>query len=285
MDKQILIVDDEKDIALTIQDILEDEDYKTASAHSGAQAEQMRADWQPDLILMDVWMPDMDGISLLSRWADEGKLKGIPVIMMSGHATIETAIEATRLGAYDFLEKPLSMAKLLITIEHALQSQLLKSENQQLRSNQGSQGLNGEAEDILELLSFYTDYYVQREKLAYRRFSTAAQNHLIQYPWPGSIKELKKMVRQFLTQGQGDISLEEAKKLTEHSAGEDHRSKDCGFNGLALREARDLFEKNYLEDVVKLTKGNMSEAAQIAGVERTYLYRKFKALGLDIKQL
>jgi DNA-binding NtrC family response regulator len=232
---------------------------------------------------MDVWMPDIDGISLLSQWQESGKIKGVPVIMMSGHATIETAIEATRLGAYDFMEKPLSMAKLLITIEHALQSQLLKSENQQLKSK-GS-GLNAEAEDILELLRFYTDYYVQREKLAYRRFSTAAQNHLIQYPWPGSIKELKKIVKHLLLNGSGDISLDEAKAQTQASIEADHRAGGCGFNGLPLRQARDLFEKNYLEEVAKLTKGNMSEAAQIAGVERTYLYRKFKALGLDIKQL
>jgi DNA-binding NtrC family response regulator len=234
MDKHILIIDDEQDIARTIQDILHDEDYQTTTAANGAEAEKMREETHPDLILMDVWMPDIDGISLLSQWQESGKIKGVPVIMMSGHATIETAIEATRLGAYDFMEKPLSMAKLLITIEHALQSQLLKSENQQLKSK-GS-GLNAEAEDILELLRFYTDYYVQREKLAYRRFSTAAQNHLIQYPWPGSIKELKKIVKHLLLNGSGDISLDEAKAQTQASIEADHRAGGCGFNGLPLRQ-------------------------------------------------
>jgi two-component system nitrogen regulation response regulator NtrX len=90
---------------------------------------------RPDLILLDIWMPDTDGISLLKEWS-EGDHLPCPVIMMSGHGTVETAVEATRLGAYDFIEKPLSMAKLLLTVERALDADRLARENQNLRRQQ-----------------------------------------------------------------------------------------------------------------------------------------------------
>lgn len=119
MDKaSILIVDDEIDILDTIQDILIDEGYKVTICKNGSEAKIKKQDQHYDLILMDIWMPDIDGVTLLKQWVGEGL--NTPVIMMSGHATIETAIEATKLGAYDFLEKPLSMTKLLLIVKKAI---------------------------------------------------------------------------------------------------------------------------------------------------------------------
>ena len=123
----ILVVDDEPDIRNLVQEILEDEDYAVAVAENGETARHALRDRRPDLMLLDIWMPDLDGISLLKGWAEDEGLP-CPVIMMSGHGTVETAVEATRLGAYDFLEKPLSMAKLLLTVERALEADKLQKE-------------------------------------------------------------------------------------------------------------------------------------------------------------
>ncbi len=129
----ILVVDDEPDIRELVKEILEDEHYLVTVAADGEQARQARKERRPDLILLDVWMPDVDGITLLKEWQQEAEKPAPPVVVMSGHGTVETAVEATRLGAYDFLEKPLSMAKLLITIRHALEDYFLRRENLGLR--------------------------------------------------------------------------------------------------------------------------------------------------------
>jgi len=128
----ILVVDDEIDICNLVKEILEDEGYEVGTAENGAAARQARRDRRPDLVLLDIWMPDVDGITLLKEWADNGEFP-CPVIMMSGHGTVETAVEATRLGAYDFLEKPLSLAKLLLTVERAFENEKLQRENVGLR--------------------------------------------------------------------------------------------------------------------------------------------------------
>ncbi|MEW8459693.1 MAG: response regulator, partial [Candidatus Thiodiazotropha endolucinida] len=107
----ILVVDDEPDIRNLVKEILQDESYEVAMAEDGKSARQALRDRRPELILLDIWMPDVDGITLLKEWGENEGLP-CPVIMMSGHGTVETAVEATRLGAYDFLEKPLSLAKL-----------------------------------------------------------------------------------------------------------------------------------------------------------------------------
>jgi len=128
----ILVVDDEPDIRELVRDILVDEGYDVTIAENGEQARLARLARRPDLVLLDIWMPDIDGISLLREWTVEQN-QNIPVIMISGHGTVETAVEATRLGAYDFLEKPLSLAKLLLTVRHALEVRRLQQENVDLR--------------------------------------------------------------------------------------------------------------------------------------------------------
>ena len=118
----ILVVDDEPDIRHLLQEILEDEGFNVEVAENGETARQAYRQHQPNLILLDIWMPDVDGITLLKEWNEGGNLS-MPVIMMSGHGTVETAVEATRLGAFDFIEKPISLAKLLLTVEQALESE------------------------------------------------------------------------------------------------------------------------------------------------------------------
>ncbi|HEY3786636.1 MAG TPA: sigma-54 dependent transcriptional regulator [Steroidobacteraceae bacterium] len=115
----ILVVDDEADIRGLLKEILSEEGYEVDVAANAAQARASRARQTPDLVLLDIWMPDVDGISLLREWSVSAT-DGCPVVMMSGHGTVETAVEATRLGAFDFVEKPLSLAKLLRTVERAL---------------------------------------------------------------------------------------------------------------------------------------------------------------------
>ncbi|MDD2933555.1 MAG: sigma-54 dependent transcriptional regulator [Methylotenera sp.] len=127
--KHILVVDDEIGIRELLSDILHDEGYRVDLAENAAAARALRLQERPDVVLLDIWMPDCDGISLLKEWANAGLLT-MPVVMMSGHGTIDTAVEATRIGAFDFLEKPIALQKLLKTVAAALKhsEQLPKSE-------------------------------------------------------------------------------------------------------------------------------------------------------------
>jgi len=117
----VLVVDDEGDIRTLIDEILSEEGYQVTVAADAAEARSARDHDKFDLVLLDIWMPDTDGISLLREWSEPGDLE-CPVVMMSGHGTVDTAVEATRLGAFDFVEKPLSLAKLLRTVERALEA-------------------------------------------------------------------------------------------------------------------------------------------------------------------
>ena len=116
---QILIVDDEMGIRELLSEILADEGHSVWLAENAAAARRLRAEKRPDLVLLDIWMPDTDGISLLKEWSAGGLLT-MPVVMMSGHGTIDSAVEATRIGATDFLEKPIALQKLLVTVKKAL---------------------------------------------------------------------------------------------------------------------------------------------------------------------
>jgi two-component system nitrogen regulation response regulator NtrX len=116
----VLVVDDELGIRSTITEILSDEGYTVLTAADASEAAHYYKTNRLDLVLLDIWMPDTDGISLLKQWSESGRLK-CPVVIMSGHGTVETAVEATRLGAFDYIEKPLSLAQLLRTVESALQ--------------------------------------------------------------------------------------------------------------------------------------------------------------------
>jgi DNA-binding NtrC family response regulator len=449
---RILVVDDEPEIRRLLKEILEDEKYSVTTAENAAAARAAFSAGRPDLVLLDIWMPDTDGITLLKEWLHDGA-EELPVVMISGHGTVETAVEAIRLGAYDFIEKPLSTAKLLITIEHALQNARLKRENLRLRDSaapaptltgkspamqalradieriaahdtwvlvsgepgSGKQlaartlhelsaraasrfveiGLaavpaqnvavqlfgaeqNGELhigsfeqagggtlylseigdldpdmqarlaraleekhflrvggrqpvrldvrviaatshdlaqavaegrfredlyyrlnvvplkvpalrehrEDVPDLINYYVNWMVEHEHLPYRRFSTGALNLLRNYGWPGNVRELKNLVQRLLILQHGaEIGQDEvAQSLNSRPVAAAGGALPESWFTLPLREARDRFEKAYLEHHLRATHGNVGELAHIVEMERTHLYRKLKGLGIEPKR-
>ena len=435
----ILIVDDEPDIRNLISEILIDEGYQVSTAEGGQDANQQLQGISPDLVLLDIWMPDVDGISLLKTW-NQNKNMPFSVVMMSGHGTIETAIEATKMGARDFVEKPISLAKLLQTIEQTLAAhptdsndsltnqewqvlepignskaanelreciekssktnantlfvgdsgtgkltmalwlhklrhqdqqavviidsltltdsnidQVLELNYQQLKQQASSgsiiltnidcltsnlqnkvlihlkkwqkplqnnvfqllsttqQGLksmvsNGEfdrdlyefvaeftvpvcalidrAEDVPELLNFYTNYLPDQEQTPYRKMSFAAQNHLRNYSWPGNLRELKNLVRQLQLQpGDAEIQLDEVTDwLLQAQQAQSNSSQSTRYD-LELREAREEFERDYFLHHLHQTEGKVGDVAKISGMERTNLYRKLRALNINFKNM
>ena len=174
--KQILVVDDEIGIRELLAEILFDEGYQVHLAENAAQARLFRNEREPDMVLLDIWMPDTDGVTLLKEWVEQDLLT-MPVVMMSGHGTIETAVEATRIGAVDFLEKPIALQKLLSTIARAIREGTPKpqahpdaAQNQQITLNIGGQAQQfslpldlplREAREFFDAL--YFDYHLRNE--------------------------------------------------------------------------------------------------------------------------
>jgi len=150
--REILIVDDEVGIRELLSEILQDEGYRVAVAENAGEARAYRQRQQPALVLLDIWMPDTDGVTLLREWGAAG-LVTMPVIMMSGHGTIETAVEATRIGAFDFLEKPIGLAKLLSTISRAFKTAAAKEPRRISLAALGASASIHETERALETLA------------------------------------------------------------------------------------------------------------------------------------
>ena len=435
-DARILVVDDEANIRELLDEILSEEGYEVTTAEDAAHARDARRGCNFDLTLLDIWMPDTDGISLLKEWADGGSLG--PVVMMSGHGTVDTAVEATKLGALDFIEKPVSLSQLLRTVSKALSGRkpaqgtttLAESSNNLVGKSQAMRALRdkiqaaarhdtsllvtgelgtgrslsaryfasasgrsvapfeavegasltdeaaadvllGEggnagalaraaggilyiagieklsarvqslllrtltkeaefsslthhdvrvlasappgferdrsflpellsligsvvvrvpalrdhAEDVPELLRFYLDTFVDHARLPFRRFSIAAQNRLRNYPWPGNVRELQQLVKQMLVLG-GDEDIElaevEAELAVDSAESEPLIKKD--LLAMPLREAREHFERAYLKQQLQLCGGKVGQLAKRVGMERTHLYRKLRALGVDFRQ-
>jgi DNA-binding NtrC family response regulator len=150
--REILIVDDEVGIRELLSEILQDEGYRVALAENAGEARAYRQRQQPALVLLDIWMPDTDGVTLLREWGSSSLLT-MPVIMMSGHGTIETAVEATRIGAFDFLEKPIGLSKLLTTIARALKTAAAKEPRRVSLAALGTSAPIRETEKALEALA------------------------------------------------------------------------------------------------------------------------------------
>jgi two-component system nitrogen regulation response regulator NtrX len=150
MAKQILVVDDEERIRQSLNGVLKDEGYDVEEAKDGVQALKRVESDPPDVVLLDIWMPGMDGIETLERIKTQ--TPNLPVIMISGHANIELAVKATKLGAYDFIEKPLSLEKVLLAVNHALLYSKLEQENRALRQQvQRKYEIVGNSPEILQL--------------------------------------------------------------------------------------------------------------------------------------
>jgi DNA-binding NtrC family response regulator len=228
----ILVVDDEMGIRELLNEILSDEGHVVYSAENAQQARTVRDQLLPDLVLLDIWMPDTDGVTLLKEWAKDNKLT-MPVIMMSGHATIDTAVEATRIGACNFLEKPIALQKLLKTVSQAL------------------------------------------ERLSPKDTVGSLNNSVREYPTASS--------GAFSGQSKHQESGTDSSQMPALSA--DIKELTPGHFDLPLREARDIFEKAYFEHHLKLTGGSMTRVSEHTGLERTHLYRKLKALGIDVRKI
>jgi DNA-binding NtrC family response regulator len=440
MSARILVVDDEANIRTLIDEILSEEGYEVTTAADAKHARAARKEHDFDLVLLDIWMPDTDGISLLKEWTESGESG--TVVMMSGHGTVDTAVEATRLGAFDFIEKPVSLAKLLRTVEKALaarrtkdqrrvalaqvsapagKSQPIRSLREQiarvaqhdahvlitgepgsgretfarylasqspqarapfvmvmgsdLSAEDAQRQLLGDgsepgaleragggilfikelgdvspaaqrlllgvleqhayrpagqaadrplnvrivssaypgferseavrrellshlsvvvirvpplreySEDVPELLRYHVDVLVDAEGLPFRRFSVAAQNRLRNYPWPGNVRELKNLVKRLLILG-GDeeISLVEVEAQVSAGTAEGEPLVKQDLLAMPLREAREHFERAYLQQQLLLCGGKVGQLAKRVGMERTHLYRKLRSLGVDFRQ-
>ena len=217
----ILVVDDEMGIRELLNEILTDEGHSVISAQNADEARKARENLEPDLVLLDIWMPDVDGVTLLKEWANNGQLT-MPVVMMSGHATIDTAVEATRIGAVNFLEKPIALQKLLKTVEQAL--------------------LKAPPKELFVVETKTTDIKAD-----------------------GSVK-ISSRIEEFIVE---EVETNQAEF-------------NLSYIDLPLREARDLFEKAYFEYHLNQASGSMTRVAEKTGLERTHLYRKLKALGIDV---
>lgn len=224
-----------------LSEILGDEGHAVQLAENAQQARQARQQGAPDLVLLDIWMPDTDGVTLLKEWQRDGLLT-MPVIMMSGHATIDTAVEATRIGAMNFLEKPIALQKLLKAVQQGLA--------------RGQEVARAPALAPRPSIPMSASIPVPEP-------STQAQPmYAPQQPQGGAMGASMGLAR---SGGNGEA----------HAHG-----YTLSFD-LPLREARDAFERMYFEHHLGREGGSMTRVAEKTGLERTHLYRKLKQLGVE----
>ena len=257
----ILVVDDEMGIRELLSEILGDEGHVVQSAENAQQARTLRAQARPDLVLLDIWMPDTDGVTLLKEWQRDGLLT-MPVIMMSGHATIDTAVEATRIGALNFLEKPISLQKLLKAVQQGL-----SRSNDPVRPTQSLRIASpGEASGAHHHATHAT------HAINPNQHSNMANAHSSHHS--GSVSHQPAVS----TLGNFEPRVISATALS--PAPPPHPLAQFSFD-TPLREARDAFERIYFEYHLQREGGSMTRVAERTGLERTHLYRKLKQLGVE----
>lgn len=249
----ILVVDDELGIRALLSEILSDEGHAVEVAESAAKARILREQCKPDLVLLDIWMPDVDGVTLLKEWSASGQLT-MPVIMMSGHGTIDTAVEATKFGAQAFLEKPITMQKLLRAVEQGLTKPAPRATSQ-----------------------------TPPVHLATVTPITAASSY-------AGMNNVVSPVRSELVGGDAHHhhtspitygSMQQAPAMNGHAPSGPSHEQSFELDR-PLREARDDFERAYFEFHLAREGGSMTRVAEKTGLERTHLYRKLKQLGVDL---
>jgi DNA-binding NtrC family response regulator len=241
----ILVVDDELGIRALLSEILTDEGHAVELAENATQARAARERNRPDLVLLDIWMPDVDGITLLKEWSATAQLT-MPVIMMSGHGTIDTAVEATKYGAMAFLEKPITLQKLLRAVEQGL----AKPAPRAMPSVPAPALPAGNG---MPITSVPAPVILPQQRLAERELTVEAA----------------------MTGG----TLPTGMPLVLGPQPEQSFALDR-----PLREARDAFEKAYFEFHLARENGSMTRVAEKTGLERTHLYRKLKQLGVDLSR-
>ncbi|GAA5236812.1 response regulator [Verticiella sediminum] len=241
---KILVVDDEIGIRELLSEILYDEGHTVELAENAAQAREARQADRPDLVLLDIWMPDIDGVSLLKEWSSQGLLT-MPVIMMSGHATIDTAVEATRIGAINFLEKPITLQRLLSAVQAGLQA----GERSQRLAQQAAAPLTT------------TGLPPAAPAPVPAAEATAAAPAAAPGTEPAPRADSVALSGESGEAALGSIALNQP-----------------------LREARDAFERIYFEHHLACENGSMTRVADKTGLERTHLYRKLKQLGIDVNR-
>lgn len=241
----ILVVDDEMGIRELLSEILGDEGHAITLAENAQQAREARAAATPDLVLLDIWMPDTDGVTLLKEWQRDGLLT-MPVIMMSGHATIDTAVEATRIGALNFLEKPIALQKLLKAVQ---------------------QGLT-RAQEVARAPMAPPRPIAPSAPPVAADAALAAPSAPMFAP-PG--------VQPGASMG---VGLGNGSRMVHAVSQGEGTGYTLSFD-LPLREARDAFERMYFEHHLGREGGSMTRVAEKTGLERTHLYRKLKQLGVE----
>ena len=244
---EIMVVDDEIGIRELLSEILGDEGHSVLLAESADEARRLREENLLDLVLLDIWMPDTDGLTLLKEWASGGKLT-MPVIMMSGHATIDTAVEATRIGALDFLEKPVALQKLLKAVE------------QGLARGRAQRGAGRPA---------HADAAANQVVAVQATIQAGAE-------LPGAIVHAAHAPDTL-------VRPVETPMADAGPAGGAFAMSELSLD-LPLREARDAFERVYFEHHLTREQGSMTRFAERTGLERTHLYRKLKQLGIDLSR-
>ena len=255
---EILIVDDEIGVRELLTEVLQDEGHSITLATNGAEARNARASMKLDLVLLDIWMPDTDGITLLKEWVSSGMTE-TPVIVMSGHATIDTAVEATRIGAFDYLEKPITLTKLLKTIEKATAKQDSHLSSAGIESN-----IYKKPSHIKNIPGKHKDNISKNQNIPLNeQIKSQSEN----------FKNNKEISPAHVPMTKEDVALNEAKEALENI--------DLD---LPLREARDSFERIYLSYQLAKLQGSMTRLAQRSGLERTHLYRKIRQLGMELQK-
>jgi len=244
----ILVVDDEMGIRELLSEILGDEGHAITLAENAQQAREARAAGAPDLVLLDIWMPDTDGVTLLKEWQRDGLLT-MPVIMMSGHATIDTAVEATRIGALNFLEKPIALQKLLKAVQQGLS-----------RAQEVARAPMAPPRPIAPSVPIMA---LDGGGVASASASPSAPMFASANTQPGLGAALGNGARMVHAMSQGEGT-----------------GYTLSFD-LPLREARDAFERMYFEHHLGREGGSMTRVAEKTGLERTHLYRKLKQLGVE----
>ena len=245
---EILVVDDEMGIRELLSEILGDEGHSVTLAENAQRAREALLANKIELVLLDIWMPDTDGVTLLKEWSAAGQLT-MPVIMMSGHATIETAVEATRIGALDFLEKPIALQKLLKAVEQGL--------------NKGKSGVV----PVRAMPSYQPTVMASATPLS-----------MLQVPGPQHSNQVMPLISpsaQFLATPAGGIPASHLHPSI--------MARDLPLD-VPLREARESFERVYFEHHLHREHGSMTRVAERTGLERTHLYRKLKQLGIDLSK-